>query len=489
MARHCLNVRRSVDDQKGMAVVVALLILVMLSLLGITLMSLSMTESQIGANESDLKKAFFAAEAGIQEALYRMRLDPASLTDEGDTVCSVTSDPVVVGQQGTPDTSWPNPTSGNFWQYNPFTTPTACSWTYSGSSAAGYGNYLGGIAANLDSAGRTFKVCAAGDTSAYCTSSTYAHKSGNPLANANLTNSSSDPRSYTVTVAPVVGFVGGCWQYVDQFGAAIGSCASVATNPIFKVTSVGTAKSSQKVLSTMIRRFNINPKLDGTVTANTNINVQSAAAVIDGHNFDCNGNNPSDTNSIKAATSPTGASGISVNKPQNLQCTAGTGVANCGGTSSAFPDTIGALLLGPSTTQSQIDSLNIYLESVKIPPAQAPGSAFHGILYVDGDYTQPPDGSTGILIVHHRDGSNHDVAKLGNFNGGTFKGLIVADKINKINGNAQIIGGIFGFGNAADGVALDDVTGTPNIKYSKCVIDGLPQNFPFQFVPGTWHEQ
>ena len=499
MARHCLNVRRFVDDQKGMAVVVALLILVMLSILGITLMSLSMTESQIGANESDLKKAFFAAEAGIQEGLYRMRLDPASLTDEGDTVCSATSDPVVVGEQGTPGITWPDPTSGNFWYYNPFSTPTACSsWSYTPDPNPPKGNFFGGNQGTplLDSAGRTFKLCATGDTNAYCTSAGYAHKSGNALANANLTNTASDPRSYTVTVAPVVGYAGGCWQYVDQFGAALGSCASVAANPIFKVTSVGTAKSSQKMLSTMIRRLNINPKLDGTVTANTNINVQSAAAVIDGHNFDCNGNNPSDTNSLKAATSPTGASGISINKPQNLQCTAGTGVANCGGTSSTFPDTIGELLLkgnSPPPTQAQIDALNTYLESIKIDPVahpeKLPSSAFHGVLYVDGNYTQPPDGSTGILIVHHRDINGHDIANLGNFNGGTFKGLIVADKINKINGNAQIIGGIFGFGNAADGVSVDDVTGTPNIKYSKCIIDGLPLNFPFQFVPGTWHEQ
>jgi hypothetical protein len=499
MARHCLNVRRFVDDRKGMAVVVALLILVMLSLLGITLMSLSMTESQIGANESDLKKAFFAAEAGIQEAMYRMRLDPASFPSsiEGTPACSATADPVVVGKQGTPGITWPDPTSGNFWYYNPLSTPTACSsWSYTPDPNPPKGNFFGGNQGTpvLDSAGRTFKFCAAGDMSAYCTSSTYAHRSGNSLFNANLTQiNPSDLRSYTVTVAPVVGLTGGCWQYVDQFGAAIGSCASVATNPIFKVTSIGAAKSSQKVLSTMIQRMNIKPNVDAALIANTNINVQSAAAVIDGHNFDCNGNNPSDTNSVKAAESPTGAAGISINKPQNLQCAAGTGVANCGGTSSAFPDTIGSLLLGPSATQSQIDALNAYLDGIKIDPVahpeKLPSSAFHGVLYVDGNYTQPPDGSTGILIVHHRDINGHDVANLGNFNGGTFKGLIIADKINKINGNARIIGGIFGFGNAADGVNVDDVTGTPNIMYSKCVIDGLPQNFPFQLVSGTWHEQ
>ena len=488
MGGYGLNVRRLVGDRKGMAVVVALLILVMLSILGISLMSLSMTESQIGANESDLKKAFFAAEAGIQEALYRMRLDPAAFTDEDDTACGTTADPVAVGFMdpvthllAIPD---PNPGNPNFWTYN---SPT-CSWAYSGSSAAGYGNYFGGIAANLDSAGRSF------------TSSGSAHALGGALVSANITNTAIDPRSYSVAVAPVVGFVSPCWQYVDQFGTQLKPCPfdpnNPPSNPLFKVTSVGTAKSSQKTLVTMIQRPPIS-KPKGTVEANTNINVQSASAIIDGKNYNCDGNSPTSDANTPAATTPTGTAGISVNKPQNLQCDAGTGITNCGGTSGTFPDTIGALLLRDSTppaTQSQINALNSYLEGFKIDPVahpeQLPTSAFHGILYVDGNYANPPDGSTGILIVHHRDASNHDVATLGNFNGGTFKGLIIADKINKINGNAQVIGAIFGFGNAADGVTLDDVTGTPTIKYSACALDTyVRQAFPYQIVSGTWHEQ
>src|SRR5574341_84498 len=86
---------RRMADQRGMAVAIALLILALMSLLGITLMGLSVTESQIGSNESDLKKALFAAETGIQEAMYRMRL-PATLANES-IACSTTSDPVVVG--------------------------------------------------------------------------------------------------------------------------------------------------------------------------------------------------------------------------------------------------------------------------------------------------------------------------------------------------------------------------------------------------------
>jgi len=480
-----------------------------------------------------LKKALFAAEGGIQEAMYRMRLPPsdpaAPLTDEGDTACTATADPVVVGL------AVPSLSSGisNNWTYNPFSSPV-CSWTYSGNSAIGYGNYFGGNPGtppgDLDSAGRRFRFCAAGDTSAYCTSSTYAHKNGNQLASANITNTVSDARSYTVTVAPVVGYVGTCWQYVDQFGTPLplaGSpvpppCAvgAVPNNPMYKVTSIGTAKNSQKVLSTMIRRFSVNPQPDGTLTANTNVKVQSAAAVIDGRNHNCDGNNPLDENSKKAATAPEGVSApcppgdptnICINHDSNLVCAAGAGDA-CKGPSLPFPSTIGELLLGhpykndtsPPPTQArlaEIDTFNAYLESIKVTPAQAPpktGPPFRGILYVDGDYEMPPDGSTGVLIVHHRNqqGQNGctnpagcDVANLGNFNGGTFKGLIIADKINKINGNAQIIGAIFGFGSTVDGVNVDDITGTPNIKYSKCVLDGLNQDFPFQIVKGTWHEQ
>ena len=492
MARRTKSQRR-LANERGIALAVVLLILVIVLLLGTTLIGVSVTEDQAGSIRADMKKAFFAAEAGIQEAMYRMRLDPNSFPNESSTPYSVTADPLVVGSvQGTsPNASFTvlSLSSGisNIWKYNP-------SWAYLGSNTTKYGNYFGKNPANLDSAGRTF------------TSSGLAHVGG-PLASANLANGG----SYTVTVAPVVGYVGVCWQYVDQFGTPLplaGSavaCAAgaIPVNPIYKVTSTGTARNSQKVLSAMIRRINTNPNPDASLTANTSVDVKSAKALIDGNNYDCNGNNPSGTNSVKAATVPSGDT-ITTNKNKNLQCSPNKqGVKDCGGTSSAFPSSIGELLLrGSSPTQSQIDALNAYLESIKIDPIahpeKLPTSAFHGILYVDGNYTQPPDGSTGILIVHHRNpygqsGCSNpggcDVANLGNFNGGTFKGLIVTDTINKINGNAQIIGAIFALGSATTVGDINDVTGTPEILYSKCVVDGLSKNFPFQIVSGTWHEQ
>ncbi|HUF90669.1 MAG TPA: hypothetical protein VMR66_11895 [Gemmatimonadota bacterium] len=111
-----------------------------------------------------------------------------------------------------------------------------------------------------------------------------------------------------------------------------------------------------------------------------------------------------------------------------------------------------------------------------------------GMVYVDGDYGSGAAGGnnvtgTGILIVHNplynprehdpadplydsAKASNLDVygpANLGNINGGTFHGLIIADKIERINGNIDIIGAV---------VSLSEIditlvgNGTATVKYS-----------------------
>ena len=110
---------RRLTNERGMAIGVVLLILVLVFLLGVTLIGISVTENQAGSSVADMKKAFSAAESGFQEAMYRTRLDPATLSYEGNPACSATADPVVIGQQGTPTTSWADPTNANFWKYNP----------------------------------------------------------------------------------------------------------------------------------------------------------------------------------------------------------------------------------------------------------------------------------------------------------------------------------------------------------------------------------
>ena len=74
----------------------------------------------------------------------------------------------------------------------------------------------------------------------------------------------------------------------------------------------------------------------------------------------------------------------------------------------------------------------------------------HGILYVNRNYENPPGGSTGVLIIHNAKNN----AKLEGFHETTIKGLIIADRIEKVTEGAksdgQIIGSIFTLGSVGN---------------------------------------
>ncbi|HUF90665.1 MAG TPA: hypothetical protein VMR66_11875 [Gemmatimonadota bacterium] len=112
-----------------------------------------------------------------------------------------------------------------------------------------------------------------------------------------------------------------------------------------------------------------------------------------------------------------------------------------------------------------------------------------GLVYVDGGYgskaidgTNKVDG-TGMLVVHNPlyDPREHDPshamynpsrvldpayapANLGNINGGTFHGIIIADKIDKIDGNVTVMGAIISLSNV-DTTQIG-AGGTASILYS-----------------------
>ncbi len=65
-------------SEAGSVLVIVLLVITVLSLLGVTFLTLSMTESSIALNENRLGQAFYLAEAGIAEAQRILRADPDS---------------------------------------------------------------------------------------------------------------------------------------------------------------------------------------------------------------------------------------------------------------------------------------------------------------------------------------------------------------------------------------------------------------------------
>ena len=95
-----------------------------------------------------------------------------------------------------------------------------------------------------------------------------------------------------------------------------------------------------------------------------------------------------------------------------------------------------------------------------------PSSAFNGIVYLTTSWIGVNlDGSSGILICHNAAGD----AVLQNLHG-NFKGLIVTDDIVHINGDAEIIGAVFGL--KTGGVTLGN--GSGEVKFSSEVLANLP---------------
>ena len=66
----------------GVALVIALLVMGVLLLLGVAFLSLSATEVQIATNERQADQAFFAAEAGLTQAVRDLLYDMLHRTNE-----------------------------------------------------------------------------------------------------------------------------------------------------------------------------------------------------------------------------------------------------------------------------------------------------------------------------------------------------------------------------------------------------------------------
>ena len=100
-------------NERGLALVLALMLLVLLTVMGLAAISTTTTEMQITSNERTDAQAFHAAEAGIKEILYRTALSSvgaASIANGGSyaTVDAVTFDAAIIdpGIGDNPDPDW-----------------------------------------------------------------------------------------------------------------------------------------------------------------------------------------------------------------------------------------------------------------------------------------------------------------------------------------------------------------------------------------------
>lgn len=126
----------------------------------------------------------------------------------------------------------------------------------------------------------------------------------------------------------------------------------------------------------------------------------------------------------------------------------------------------------PQTPEEALGLEEGALDSYKKTPSEFGdmGFPFHGIVYVTGDVPAKDVGeSRGILIVHNDDSD----AKL-HINGGDFKGIIIADVLDKANGNVDIRGAVLLLGNSSgDKNKKKTANGNADIKYSGDVVNNI----------------
>jgi hypothetical protein len=107
-------------NEKGMVLVVALMLLITLTVLGLAAISTTSTEIKISGNERMNTQALDAAEAGVRELLFRMNEAPGSnVTVDGETFDASIQDP---GQTPAGCTSIPDPCINPAWNAKIFFT-------------------------------------------------------------------------------------------------------------------------------------------------------------------------------------------------------------------------------------------------------------------------------------------------------------------------------------------------------------------------------
>lgn len=272
---------------------------------------------------------------------------------------------------------------------------------------------------------------------------------------------------------------------------------SATGEPVYVLESTATKGAYRAVQRMSVAERRVTLDVPSSLTSNSTINL-NGNVMVTGLNHDANG-----TAVDATATSYTGTCAenkAAVILTDSLE-TVATSSSNVRG-NPAFADSTPAYTVHDTSVRYDSPEDVLGLDPGELDGLRQDASTYvapdsiAGIVYVDGDYGSGAAGGnelngTGVLIVHNPlfDPREHDPtdpmydpvkaadpaygpANLGNINGGTFHGAIIADKIDKINGNITILGGVVslsevdvtlvGAGTAYIGYSCDSLTRARN---------------------------
>lgn len=230
---------------------------------------------------------------------------------------------------------------------------------------------------------------------------------------------------------------------------------------IFSQGVLNEQTASLTVLCSYIKNVtHISPSFSAAITAKSKVHV-TGTIVIDGMDWDADGSAIVDTMGVP------GIKTCGVVDQQGNSKIGGKGYLPQKDAMPPIIDTNVSPLGYPSTPEEALGLPPGALDEYKT--TTLPPFPFYGIVYYvcAGTFNCPDfKGSTGIFICHN----SSTTATIGNMNG-TFRGIIIADQVNLLNADADIVGAI---------ITLSDVesannfgNGSASVKYSSEMINKI----------------
>jgi hypothetical protein len=474
--------RKSKSSERGVALVIALLTLLLISAILMGMIVASNSETNISTNFRDEQTAFFAARAGIEEVRDRLRPNaPNSLT----ATAFFTAAP----------TPLPGAVSGVLYVTNPTNGETVAPWLTTGT------NYPDDeICKELTCVGGV--PAGAWYLPAQSAGASYAAAPVLPWKWVRIMIKPNKSDTGLARVTSVDGLTNGnrvCFNGTNEHTTALTSCPD---KPVYELTALAQTKSgSRRMIQYEISQSAL-PPIPGALvfdgpTPNFGTNPNSAAFGVTGTDTHTG---PNGGAGCPAATNEPALGGFDAASTTSLQ-----NQVNRPGSYTGSPSGIANVSsqLGPLSTVDGLNSLvssvtsmagsNIYGPSpLPSPSTLNPGTNANPVInVVNGDYTMPGSGSgillvTGTLTMNGNPSFNGlilvigkgSIVKNGGGNGTLDGALLVANLYSDPPTYSHLIP------SGAPGIPSIAWNGGGNatVQYDSCWISFLSQSLPFRTI-------
>jgi Na+-transporting methylmalonyl-CoA/oxaloacetate decarboxylase gamma subunit len=475
-------------SERGIALVFALLVLLLLSTVLMGMIMMSNTETNVSANFRDEQTAFFASKAAVEEVRDRMR---STATNSLST--------------NLPTTALPGATNGIFYITNPASGETVTPWFPLGTNYPDTEICKEVTCASGVPTGSWYATPQSASTS-YAATPILTWKWVRVMAKANKSATG------TTRVTSVDGTTNGnrvCWTGTNEIATTMASCAAANSNylPLYELTALAvTSGGSRRMTQYEVSRIPSPPMPGGVIfdgstpdfsnNPNSNALLVSGTDAAQGPSAGVGCGAPANQPALGAydTSSVTSLSG-QVNRPVSYT----SGSTPTPAVSNVYS------ALGPLTTVDGLTALvnlvtasagaNVFPNANSSTPTNLGTDSAPVVNVVQGDYTLSGSG-TGILLVTGTltmNGSPNfnglilvigkgNVQKNGGGNGILNGSLFVA---NLYSDTPPTYTNLIPLGsNHATGIPTIGWNGggTANIQYDSCWISAVTQSFPYKVV-------